>query len=1091
MPWPFLMPRKIPIKVDISLLLVVVIGLALSLTAFFYVKQWEQDTALNEHKKQVNEHLRVLRQTFTTYGNILKSIRGLHHVHPPLTRQNLTQFIKGDLLTQPGIQAWSWISVVPASKRQTIETSIRAEGFSEFIMWEYSSHFDRWIAGEREIYYPILFTEPLDSNINLLGYDVGSNNTLRIALENARDLGQMTTSGAVEVQTLRGKLMGIYVFIPVYQTNPIPTTKTERKRDLIGFTVGIFLLDELVKTVLRLLKLRTEIFLVIFDDTTVPKDEVLYAPPWYKEQMHNKPFVELWWGSLDFGGRQWRIVLYKTKDAALFHTWYAWVVLSIGLIFTLGLLRYLYMILTRAHWAEALVAKRTQNLYDTNLALNQEMTAREQMTQALKASQQRFQAIFNEAAIGIAQTNLEDKILDSNRVLQSLLRYRALELNDKYLKYFVHPEDANADQFMLEKLLAGKYDTYQVSKRYICKSGAIIWTNQSCSIVRDTSNPFIINMIEDITERKFAEEARLEAENKYRDIFENAIEGIFQCTPTGSYLSVNPAFVRMFGYESAEQIYTEMTDIGQQLYVNPQRRVEFMALLEKHSNVQDFEYQARCRNGRIIWVNETVRVVRDTSNGQINYYEGIIEDVTKRKQTEEKLRHDATHDQLTGLFNRAAFTKRLTKALAQFSMAKLSESSESKMNLKLKVEDENQNLKIPYAVLFIDLDRFKIVNDSMGHLVGDKLLTETAHRLDRHTSQNDIVARFGGDEFALMLEKLPDLATLEQRVEDIQEQLNQPYSLGDETFNTTASIGIALSDSKYKSADEILRDADTAMYEAKKQGRGKSIIFQEGMHTNVVNMVRMERDLRIALEKQQFCLYYQPIISLENYTTVALEALVRWIHPEQGMIRPDLFIPLTEETGLIKELGLWQWQMQFPHHAELGMNINMSPIQFKQPHLINLIQDIIEKSGIKGSTCRVEITENAMMQDPEAALTILNELKNLELLLYIDDFGTGYSSLSYLQRFPIDALKIDRSFIKDIDTSGKSAQIADAIIALGEAFGLRIVAEGVENEQQASILKLANCHHVQGYFFSRPQDAKSLEEYLNIERHQIAETSLN
>jgi diguanylate cyclase (GGDEF)-like protein/PAS domain S-box-containing protein len=1083
------MPRKIPIKVDISLLLVAVIGLSLSLTAFFYVKQWEENTALLEQKKQVNEYMRVLRQTFTTYDNILKSIRGLHHVDPPLTRQNLTQFIQGDLLTQPGIHAWSYVSVVPASKRLAIESNIRAEGFNQFQFWEYSPRFDRWIAPERKTYYPIIFTEPLETNINLLGYDLGSNKTLKTALESARDLGQMTTSGAVEIQTVRGQKMGIYVFIPVYQTSTIPKTLKARQNHILGFSVGIFLLDELVQSVLRLPKLRTEIFLVILDDTIDAKFKELYVPNWYRGLIR-KHSISVWGASLDFGGRQWRIVLYKTKDAALFHTWYAWSVLTIGLIFTLGLFRYLYIILTRAHWAEDLVAKRTQNLYDTNLALNQEMKAREEMNQALKASQQRFQAIFNEAAIGIAQTNLEDKILDSNRALQSLLRYRETELNQKCLMHLVHPEDTKADQFMLEKMLAGRYDSYQVSKRYICKSGAIIWTNQSSSIVRDTSHPFIINMIEDITERKIAEEARLEAENKYRDIFENAIEGIFQCTTTGRYLSVNPAFVRMFGYESAEQIYNEMTDIGQQLYVNPERRVEFMALLEEHSNLQDFEYQARCRNGRIIWVNETVRAVRDSSSGKIRYYEGIVEDVTERKQTEEKLRHDATHDQLTGLSNRAAFTKRLTKALAKFSMAQL--AAQSKQNATLEQEDES---KIPYAVLFIDLDRFKIVNDSMGHLVGDKLLTETADRLTRHANEDDIVARFGGDEFALMLENLNDISILKQRVEEIQVQLNHPYTLGDETFNTTASIGIALSDPKYKTADEILRDADTAMYEAKKQGHGKYLIFQEGMHTNVVNLVKMERNLRVALEQEEFCLYYQPIISLDNYKTVGLEALIRWIHPEEGMIRPDLFIPIAEETGLIKEIGLWvfetaclqlrKWQSQFPHHAELGMNINMSPIQFKQPNLINMIQDIVEKSGIKGSTCRVEITENAMMQDPEAAMTILHELKNLELLLYIDDFGTGYSSLSYLQRFPIDALKIDRSFIKDIDTSNKSAQIADAIIALGEAFDLRIVAEGVENEEQVGLLRSAHCHHVQGYFFSRPQDAKSLEEYLSIEKHQV------
>jgi diguanylate cyclase (GGDEF)-like protein/PAS domain S-box-containing protein len=1110
------MPNKTPIKKTyISLVLVAVIGLGLSLIAHQYVKQWEHDNAIEALTKEADEHVRVLRQTFITFGNILTSLRGLHHVHHPITRPNFAQFVN-DVLDQPGLQAWEWIDIVPKDQRQAVENKINASGIRDFSFWEWSSNSpsnrNKRTAAQREVYYPVLFTEPSNLNAKMLGYDVGSNETLKTALEKARDLGQLTTSGAVHVQTDTDVALGFYVFLPIYKSKTTPVTLAERRHELVGFAAGVFLFDQLVERVLRLPKLRTEVFLVIIDDTAPAQAPELYSPPWYRGAVRENS-VMLWWTSLEFGGRQWRIVFYKSSDEPLFKTWYAWMVLGIGLLFTLGLLRYMYIILTHAQWAEGLVAKRTDSLIQANQALNKEIRAREQMTVALEASRQRFQAIFNEAAIGIAQIDLNDRILDTNRALQTLLRYREEELQDKFLKILAHPDDADIDQWMNEKMLAGKYDTYRVGKRYICKNGAIVWTNQSCSIVRDTTQPFIISMIEDITERKQAEEARWEAEKKYREIFENAIEGIFQCTPTGRYLSVNPAFVRMLGYESAEQIYNEITDIGQQLYVNPQRRTEFLNLLSSHSNVQDFEYQARCRDGRVIWLNETVRVVRD-NNGQIRYYEGIVEDVTERKQAEEKLRHDATHDQLTRLLNRAAFTALLTKALARLHKKAQAESPATGKRDEEPAEKPAENhqeirpfllgtisFPLEFAVLFVDLDRFKIVNDSMGHLVGDQLLTEIARRLDSDACENEVVARFGGDEFALMLENIPDLSTLYQRIECIQQQLSRPYTLKNETFNTTASIGIALSNSEYSSADEILRDADTAMYEAKKQGRGKSVIFQPGMHTHVVNMLRMERDLRKALEREEFRLHYQPIISLETRQTVGLEALVRWEHPKQGMIRPDLFIPLAEESGLIKELGLWvfetaclqlrHWQTQFAHYAELGMNINVSPIQLKQPDLVNNIKDIIEKTGIKGSTCRVEITEGAMMQDPEAALTVLNELKSLEILLYIDDFGTGYSSLSYLQKFPIDALKIDKSFIMKIDSSGKSAQIAHAIIALGEAFDLRVVAEGVENDFQVSMLKKAHCHHVQGYFFSRPRDSQSIEEYLNLEATKIAQTSIH
>lgn len=1070
---------------SISLLLVVIIGLTLSFTAFFYIKQWEYQQTIDSQQKQANNHVRTLRQSLTSFGSTLHSIGALYRVRNQFTRQDFSQFVRRDLLAQSGIQALEWIPKVPFSQRAQIETTTRLEGIHGFGFWDLSPSGERRISSPRKIHYPILFTEPLNSNARWVGYDLAADDILKQALEKAGNSGQLTSTEGFYMPIDAQQTLVFRVLVPVYSgDSDTILTLEQRQQNLVGFASGVFSFESLAHTVLRLPKFKnTEVFLRILDQTPQTEIKNLYAPIWYEPSMEAE-IEQLLSVPLEFGGRNWTITFSITSDGQMDYPIYALTVLSLGILFTLLLWRYLFLTLTRVQWAENLVKSRTESLEIANEALNKEIGERERMTKALEISRQRFEAIFNEAPIGIVQSDLQNRILDNNRALQTLFRYREDELQGRELNELAHPEDRALDLPLLKQLLEGKYDSYRIGKRYICKNGSVIWATQSCSIVRDLNQPFIISMIEDISERKLAEEGRLDAEKKYRDIFENAIEGIFQCTPDNQFLSVNPAFVRMFGYDSAEQLYQEVSDIGQQLFVNAGVRTEYLRLLEVYSELKGFEYEARCRNGSIIWVNETARVVKN-ERGQIRYYEGIVEDVTQRKHAEDKLRYDASHDQLTGLFNRTAFTSQLTVAILRVkhnTTGALSELGE-------------EERKIDFAVLFVDLDRFKLVNDSMGHLMGDRLLREIGHRLHYQSCSQDLVARFGGDEFALMLENLCNLSALEQRIEDIQRNLSEPYYLEKEVFNTTASIGIALSTLGYDSADEVLRDADTAMYEAKKQGRGKAVIFQPGMHAHVVNTLRMETDLRKALDRNEFSVYYQPIVSLDTFYTVGLEALVRWHHPEHGLIRPDLFIPLAEETGLIRELGLWVletacsqlrcWQTQFLHHASLGMNINMSPVQLKQPYLVRKVQDILEKTGIHGPDCRIEITESAMMQDPEAALNVLNGLKDLEVLLYIDDFGTGYSSLSYLQKFPIDALKIDKSFIKDVDSSPKSAQIVQAIIALGTAFDLRIVAEGVENSHQMDLLKQAHCHHVQGYLFSRPQDRQTTEHYLSAQTHRI------
>ncbi|HEX6188214.1 MAG TPA: EAL domain-containing protein [Pyrinomonadaceae bacterium] len=437
------------------------------------------------------------------------------------------------------------------------------------------------------------------------------------------------------------------------------------------------------------------------------------------------------------------------------------------------------------------------------------------------------------------------------------------------------------------------------------------------------------------------------------------------------------------------------------------------------------------------------------------------------QESKDHFRHAAFHDTLTNLPNRALLAE----------------------NLKFVIERAKQHEDYQFAVLFLDLDRFKNVNDSLGHSIGDQLLIAMARRLEHCIRESDMVARLGGDEFAILLDGLSDSGVATNMARRIQAKLESPFNLSGHEVFTTTSIGIAMSSTGYDHPEAMLRDADTAMYRAKAQGKACYEVFDKGMHARAVYLLQMENDLRRAIDREEFRVHYQPIVSLDTGQLAGFEALIRWQHPERGFVSPGDFISLAEDTGLIVPIGMWvlkeacqqlaKWQWQSHTTRNLFMSVNLSSKQLAQSALVNQIRDVLQESHVEPKHLKLEITESAVMENAETAVQLLRRLKALGVQLSIDDFGTGYSSLGYLHRFPVDILKIDRSFIGRIGEAAENIEIVRTIVSLADNMGMEVVAEGVETLAQFSQLRMLKCQFGQGYLFSRPVEASAIDGWIS------------
>ncbi|WP_285906670.1 EAL domain-containing protein [Pseudodesulfovibrio pelocollis] len=570
----------------------------------------------------------------------------------------------------------------------------------------------------------------------------------------------------------------------------------------------------------------------------------------------------------------------------------------------------------------------------------------------------------------------------------------------------------------------------------------------------------------EIAERKVIGDALRKAEKKYRTIFENALEGIYQTSPSGRFLSANPSLARILGFASPEELMGSVYDIGTQMYMEPGRRKEFLRLIEETGEVKNFVSKVRRRDGRIIWISENARRITD-SDGVVICYEGSVEDITLRKKAEDQLKRQAFHDPLTGLPNRALFLDHLRMAM-----------------------ERGRRRKHLFAVIYMDLDRFKVINDSLGHETGDELLRSVARVVEKCARSVDTVARFGGDEFAILIEEISaprDAIAIARRILD---GVRQPFTIGGNEVFTSASLGVVLKTDGYDRPEALLRDADTAMYRAKERGKSSFKVFNQKMHDQALRLMALETDLRRAVDLGEFEVAYQPIVCLDTRQICGFEALVRWRHAEHGIIMPGDFIALAEDTGLIYAIDNFvlaeacgqvkQWQISFgPQMGELlTLNINISGKHFGQPMLLSQVTRALDDSGLHPSALNIEITESALMDDPSMAEEVLRQLKALGARVCIDDFGTGYSSLSYLQRFPIDVVKVDRSFIDGVEGKQDSQAIVRTVFSLGKSLGLKVVAEGVETPAQLAFLENEGCRYVQGFLFYRPMSAAQVDELL-------------
>jgi diguanylate cyclase (GGDEF)-like protein/PAS domain S-box-containing protein len=703
---------------------------------------------------------------------------------------------------------------------------------------------------------------------------------------------------------------------------------------------------------------------------------------------------------------------------------------------------------SRPEWLDGRVVGRVWSFRD--------VTERARAEAALRESETRYRKLFEESSHAVYLTNVDGSFVDANPAAVRLFgESREALLSANAADFYADPSDRIAFQAAIEAA-GGTLERYPVRLR--SGDGRIMECLLNARIRLDAAGEVAgyQGMVEDVTERRAAERALADRERLFRSLIENASDTITVIRADGVITYESPSLNRVLGYHPEELLGRRIFDLVRER--DKARAVAQMeVLIHRPEQTARLEVDFLHKDGT--W--RTMEAVARNLLAEASVAGIVINarDITDRRRAEAQLVHDAFHDRLTQLPNRALFLDRL--------------------NHRLQAAQRGESA--PFAVLFMDMDRFKVVNDSLGHSVGDQLLIAMARRMRSVLRPGDTVARLGGDEFTLLLDGA-DLEEARRVAERVHLALETPFDVAGRQVYTTASIGIASSQTPYRAAEDMLRDADLAMYQAKDRGRARHETFDEELHLAALTRLQIETDLRHALEREEFELFYQPIVRLDDGGLLGFEALLRWWHPSRGLLLPAAFLPLAEETGLIIPVGTWvlrevcrqmvRWTEAMGEAARIPVRVNVSALQLARPDFVDQVAAALEACGAPPHLLHLELTESAMMEQAESSVAILERLKALGIGLSIDDFGTGYSSLAYLHRFPTDSVKIDRSFVSGLADASSELGIIRTILDLARDLGMSVVAEGIETEAQATALRNAGCVAGQGFLYARPLPAE-------------------
>ncbi len=1043
-----------------SLLYILLVGVISSVVFFFWVLDWEQQRVKASFNALASSYITAIDGEISRHQEAINSVANFHQSLDEANRTAFHAFTSAVLLEHSDTQALEWVPRVLHGEREEYELRARQAGFNGFHFTQLNAAGRLAVASKRDEYFPVYYVAPYEGNERALGFDLASDPVRRKALMQARDSGEIVVSGRIRlVQDENSDQYGYLMFKPVYK-GVLPLTIAARRVQLRGYASGVFKFEEFVDEALHDSS-HNSLDLWIYDQVGSATNELLY----FREGTKDKEALSLISLSvtrnelvfetvLNRNGRSW-LFIFKPSDRFLseLSSERPWLVLAAGIILTLLAMLFLYR------------RERYTQMIEKNSSL---------LTQEKNESEQRYMQLFesnNDAlfVVEIDEISGPGKFIDVNEAMCRRLGYSKKALLQ------MTPVDINVPGMEVElqacvaHVLAHNGHLFETV--HVTREGREIAVEINIRVLDGQNKLLFIGCARDVTQRRKAHAAQIEAKEwemeKLSSALEQTADSIMITDRYGVIEYVNPAFEGITGYTRAEASGQTPAIIksGRNAGEEYKRLWQAITKGEVYRNV----LINRKKDGSLYYEEKTISPLKD-SDGNITHFISSGKDITDRMQTEERLHHLAYHDILTDLPNRVLLVERISNAIKQ------SRGAEQRC-----------------AVLFIDLDRFKNINDTLGHGVGDLLLQAVPERLLGCVRDRDTVARFGGDEFALLLEKVPSSDAVAKVASKLIEVLSRPYLVNNQELYLTASIGISLSPDDSSDANTLIKNADTAMYRAKDTGRNNYQFYSIDMGVRAFERLSLETSLRHAMERDEFELFYQPQIAMESGEVVGAEALIRWHHPDLGLVAPDKFVPLLEDTGLIIDVGEWVINRACKQGSAVvkltgslfRMAVNLSGKQFRDERLIDIVRQAVEVHQFPVSLLDIEITETVLMQDDKVSLANISALKALGAQLSIDDFGTGYSSLSYLKRFPVDIIKIDRTFIRDVTSDSEDAAIVTAVIAMAHSLKLKVVAEGVEDNAQVEFLRHYACDYLQGFLFSQPLPGKELHQLLMLDKNWL------